>query len=98
MRTAAIFVLLGTFLWPLSSRAGKDDKPTNSVIVMFNGKAVEGVDATTKNKDFKPVFEKALAGITDKLDGKPELKLTHWYTVINGCAIRCTKGDEKTFA
>ena len=54
---------------------------------MFNGAPVGGVAADTKNKDFRPVFEKELVRLGAELPGKPQLKITHWYTIINGAAV-----------
>jgi hypothetical protein len=91
---------LGCVSLALLLTAGNDgraqEKPVNGVTIQFNGKAVGGVESSTKNKDFKPVFEKELAALAEKLPGKPTLKLTHWYTVINGGAIHWEKGEETT--
>ena len=97
MRTLRTLPVLALALFlPLCGLAqDKDEMPAAGMILQFNGKPVEGVEANTKVKEFKAVFEKELAKIADSL--KTELKVSHWYTVINGGAVRCTKGDEKTF-
>lgn len=71
---------------------GATDEPktplnARGVILQFNGKAVGGVEAITKNKEFRPVFEKELAKLAADVKGKPALKLTAWFTIINGCAV-----------
>jgi hypothetical protein len=66
------------------------------VIVQFNGKKVGGATASTKNKEFKAVFEKDLQEIARKLPGKPELKVSSWYTIINGGAISWGKVEKGT--
>jgi hypothetical protein len=78
--------------------AVSQEKTVPGLILQFNGKSVGEVEAKTKNKAFRPVFEKELAKLAAKLDGKPDLKISHWYTIINGCAIRWTKGDDRTAA
>jgi hypothetical protein len=65
-------------------------------ILQFNGNKVRGVTANTKEAKFKPLFEKELAKLAAQLPGKPDLKLSHWYTVINGCSVRWTKGPADT--
>jgi hypothetical protein len=79
-----------------AANAQKDDVVANSLILQFNGKAVEGVEAQTKNTEFRPIFEKELAKLAEKLPGKPAIKISHWYTVINGCAVRWEKGTDET--
>jgi hypothetical protein len=75
-----------------------DKKPLNAkgVILQFNGKKVQGTESSTKVKGFKGVFEKELAKLAKDVKGKPELKITHWYTVINGCAVSWGKADDAT--
>ena len=46
--------------------------------------------------EFKPVFEKDLKALVEKLPGKPDVKLTDWFTIINGGAIKWTGGDKDT--
>ena len=70
----------------------------NGIIVQFTGGKVGDVKADTKDKGFKPVFEKDLAAIAEKLPGKPAVKLTDWFTIINGGAIKWTGGDKDTAA
>jgi hypothetical protein len=86
----AVFFALVSINGPAAMR---DDGPVNGVIIQFNGARVMGVEADTNNKDFKAVFEKELAKLSDDLPGKPELKITYWYTVINGAAIHVAKGE-----
>lgn len=66
------------------------------LIVMFNGAAIDGVEANTKNKNFRPVFEKELAKLGDKLPGKPKLKIKYWYGIINGAALQIIGGTAET--
>ena len=74
-----------------------DEAAVNAVIVQFNGAKVGGVDANTKNKDFRPVFEKELARLSAELPGKPELKITSWWSdVLNGAAVEVTRGPTDT--
>src|SRR5262245_20457099 len=87
----ALAALLAT-----SAPAARQNVAPNSLIIQFNGKAVEGVEANTKNKEFRPVFEKELTKLAEKIPGKPELKVTHWYTIINGGAIGWKKGTDET--
>lgn len=68
----------------------------DSIIVQFTGAKVNGVEANTKNKEFKPVFEKDLKELAEKLPGKPAVKLSDWFTIINGGAIKWTGGDKDT--
>jgi hypothetical protein len=64
------------------------------VIVQFNGKKVGGVEASTKDKGFKPVFEKDLKAIAAKLPGKPDLTVNGWFTIINGGSVRWGKAEK----
>src|SRR5262245_12020637 len=75
-----------------------DKKPLNAkgVILQFNGKKVQGTEADTKVKEFKAVFEKELAKLAKDVKGKPELKISHWYSVINGCAVTWGKANDDT--
>jgi hypothetical protein len=41
---------------------------------------------------------KELAKLAARLPGKPDGKVTHWYTVINGGAVHWTKGLADTGA
>lgn len=66
------------------------------LIIMFNGAAIDGVEANTKNKNFRPVFEKELAKLGDKLPGKPKLKIKYWYGIINGAALQIIGGTAET--
>ncbi len=68
-------------------------EPTG-VIVQFNGKKAGDAKADTKDKAFKPVFEKDLKAIAARLPGKPDLKLTGWFTIINGGAISWGKVEK----
>ena len=88
---ALVFVLLSV---NVSTVLADDD--VNGVIVQFNGAKVMGVEANTGNKDFRPFFEKELANLSGDLPGKPELKITQWYTIINGAAVKVTKGPADT--
>lgn len=72
------------------------DDVVNGIIVQFNGEKVGDVKADTKDKGFKPVFEKDLKALAEKLPGKPTVKLTDWFTIINGGAIKWTGGDKDT--
>src|SRR5215468_3297644 len=64
------------------------------VIIQFNGKKAGAVEASTKNKAFKPVFEKDLAAIAAKLPGKPKLTVNAWFTIINGGSVRWAKAEK----
>jgi hypothetical protein len=64
------------------------------VIVQFNGKKVGDVEASTKDKGFKAVFEKDLKDIAARLPGKPELALKDWFTIINGASVRWGKVEK----
>jgi hypothetical protein len=66
------------------------------IIVQFNGKKVGDATADTKDKAFKPIFEKDLADIATKLPGKPTLVLKDWYTIINGGSIKWDKAEKET--
>ena len=97
MRPWLLFAALGAFYLGVLPARGAD-RPVKGVIIQFNGKKVDGVEASTKEKKFKPVFEKELAKLAAKLPGKPDVKVTHWYTVINGGAVHWTKGPADTGA
>jgi hypothetical protein len=64
------------------------------VIIQFNGKEVGGVKADSKEKEFKPVFEKELKAIAEKLPGKPKLTATDFFTIINAAAVKWDKADK----
>jgi hypothetical protein len=83
---------------PPPPQPGKPGEGINGLIFQFNGKKVNDVEANTKVKEFKPVFEKELKELAAKLPGKPEVKLTHWYTIINGGAVHWSGGDKDTGA
>jgi opacity protein-like surface antigen len=87
--------LAGLALLTLATPAVAADDVTG-IIVQFTGTKVNGVEASTKNKEFKPVFEKDLKAVAEKLPGKPDVKLTDWFTIINGGAIKWTGGDKGT--
>lgn len=90
---AVSMVFLGTAIG-----AGEKQPAITGLIIQFNGKQADGVEANTKVAAFKPAFEKELIKLAEKIPGKPEIKISHWYTVINGCAIRWTKGNDETLA
>ena len=82
-------LLAAVAVFALAGSAFGDGKVTPAeVIVQFNGKEVDGVPADSKNKDFRKVFEKDLKAAAEKLPGKPEVKLTDMFTIINGAAIK----------
>jgi hypothetical protein len=96
MRQCLTALLSLAALTAVLAAASPQNVSPNTLIIQFNGKAVEGVEANTKNKEFRPVFEKELAKLAEKLPGKPELKITHWYTIINGGAVGWKKGTDET--
>lgn len=89
-----MFAVLTTIL--LAANPAPAEKEVNGIIIQFNGEKVGDVKADTKDKGFKPVFEKDLKAIAEKLPGKPTATLSHWYTIINGGAIKWTGGDKET--
>ena len=92
--------MLATFTALLLAAPPAPPPPADAtgVIVQFTGAKVGDVEANTKNKEFKPVFEKDLKAVAEKLPGKPELKVSHWYTIINGGAVKWSGGDKETAA
>src|SRR5436309_2322362 len=91
---AIVLFMLGLTISVAS--APKPGKDIAGVIIMFNGKQVDDVVASTKVKEWRPVFEKELGVLSTKLPGKPTLKVTYWYTIINGCAVHWVGGEEGT--
>lgn len=96
-----LIVIIGSFMTliqesSLLMAADADQAALNSVIIQFNGSDVAGVAADTKNKSFKPVFEKELARLSGELAGKPTLEIKHWYTLINGAAVHISQGPDDT--
>jgi hypothetical protein len=96
MRRGCVLVALLVLGIGIRESAGDQPAAEKGVILQFNGKKVKGVAANTKEAKFKPIFEKELAKLAAQLPGKPDLKITHWYTLINGGAIHWTKGPADT--
>jgi hypothetical protein len=88
--------LLGCVVLLLMASPATAADDATGIIVQFTGAKVNGVEASTKNKDFKPVFEKDLRAVAEKLPGKPAVKLTDWFTIINGGAVKWTGGGKDT--
>jgi hypothetical protein len=84
MRTVCLFVVL---VCPWFAGAVEPA----GIILQFNGKAVGDAKASTKDKAFKPLFEKDLQAIAEKLPGKPKLTIKAWFAIINGGAIQWEK-------
>jgi hypothetical protein len=86
-------ISLATFLI-LAAGISRAAEPTG-IIVQFNGKQAGAAKADTRDKEFKPVFEKDLKDIAARLPGKPELTVSSWFTIINGGAVKWAKAEKE---